>query len=92
MDSNKKGRPAPEGRTTVATPKPTGHGRIVPTPYAMQLLRTKAEHAQRIASNMLRVASGAQLNALALARIRMLQAAADDVAEALEERATGEHR
>ncbi len=87
MDSNKKGRPAPEGGTTVATPKPTGHGRIVPTPYAMQLLRTKAEHAQRIASNMLRVASGAQLNAVALARIRMLQAAADDVAEALAEEA-----
>ncbi len=87
MDPNKKGRPAPKGRTTVATPKPTGHGRIPPTPYALHVLRTKAEHAQRIASNMLRVASGAQLNAVALDRIRMLQAAADDVAEALAEEA-----
>ncbi|MDK7229776.1 hypothetical protein [Pauljensenia sp. UMB1177] len=92
MDPNKKGRPNPKAGTTVTTDKHTGHGRIVPAPYALRVLRTHAAHAQRIAANMLRVASGTQLNALALDRIRMLQAVADDVAEALEERKAGEHR
>lgn len=80
-------RPTRKGRTATAYPKPIAREHI-----SLPAFRVLAIVVQRVPTTMVRVAGARGLNREALARLRMLEAVAADVADVLESNVTGAHR